>query len=345
MDEVMSPQTLESYREFGAKALLERVHELNLHIAGVREAADIEFVHQMRVASRRLRAAMGLFEEALNLKPFKKAIKRITGDLGDARDLDVQISFLEKYLQKLSDPVYAPGIKRIALRLRQQRETVQAHVIEALDRLEKSAALEEMSQKMRETLVQARLRGSSSDAAGLRIVAATEIDVRLQELLSYEPCVNNAASVDQHHQMRIAAKKLRYTMEIFASLFPPALTGYLDNVKEVQKILGDIHDSDVWVLMLPAFIAEENRRTKEYFGNLRPMKKLLKGMEYLRGERADNRAQLHTQFMALWERLVANRTWQNLQLLLRTADNDNGAPSVSNPEQKNQSELSTASPT
>jgi CHAD domain-containing protein len=317
MSVAMPSQTVELYRAFGAQSLLDRVQELTLHIPGVREAKDIEFVHQMRVASRRLRAAMSLFEDTLDLKPYKKAIKRVTGDLGAARDLDVQILFLERYLERLGDAVFAPGIRRIQLRLRQQREDVQTAVVKALDRLQKSAALPNLSQAMRELLADSRVNTPQPDFMELRTVAARNICLRLEELLSFEPCVKNAESVDQHHQMRIAAKKLRYTMEIFASIFPPGFSDFTGVVKEAQKILGEIHDSDVWVLMLPAFIAEETERAKEYFGNTRPMGKLVKGMNYLCAEQAKNRARQHDKFVKFWEEATASQTWRNLRLLLR----------------------------
>lgn len=72
-------------------------------IDGVKEAQDIEYIHRMRVASRRLRAALPLFISCFPEKQYRKwmqEITRITRALGDARDADVQISFLQKSLKK-----------------------------------------------------------------------------------------------------------------------------------------------------------------------------------------------------------------------------------------------------
>ncbi|MFQ6042085.1 MAG: CHAD domain-containing protein, partial [Candidatus Poribacteria bacterium] len=58
------------------------------------EADDIEYVHRMRVASRRLRSGFALFEECFppkRLKRWRKQIRRVTRALGDARYTDVQI--------------------------------------------------------------------------------------------------------------------------------------------------------------------------------------------------------------------------------------------------------------
>ena len=73
-------------------------------ITGVKEAQDIEYIHRMRVASRRLRAALPLFSSCFPDKQYTKWMKeitKITRALGDARDADVQIAFLQKSLKKI----------------------------------------------------------------------------------------------------------------------------------------------------------------------------------------------------------------------------------------------------
>jgi hypothetical protein len=82
-------------------------------ISGVKEAQDIEYIHRMRVASRRLRAALPLFRTCFPDKQYLKwmqEITRITRALGDARDADVQIAFLIKSLKKIQKD---PGLSTI----------------------------------------------------------------------------------------------------------------------------------------------------------------------------------------------------------------------------------------
>ena len=79
-------------------------------IAGVKEAQDIEYIHRMRVASRRLRAALPLFRPCFPEKQYAKwmqEITKITRALGDARDADVQIAFLQKILKKNTKRIQA----------------------------------------------------------------------------------------------------------------------------------------------------------------------------------------------------------------------------------------------
>jgi len=83
--------------------------------------------------------------------------------------------------------------------------------------------------------------------------ASLIIETRLGEMLNYEPFIEDVDRVYELHQMRIAAKRLRYSMEIFQPLYAE-YTGIskqfesaTDEVKALQEHLGEIHDADVLV--------------------------------------------------------------------------------------------------
>ena len=97
----MGPSIDDSYRFLAACYLREQVKQLATELVGVRESIDIEHIHQARVASRRLRAALGLFGDCLPqtmVQPWRKAIRRITTELGTARDCDVHAQELAEQL-------------------------------------------------------------------------------------------------------------------------------------------------------------------------------------------------------------------------------------------------------
>lgn len=73
------------------------------------------------------------------------------------------------------------------------------------------------------------------------------LPVRLDELYAHAPAVTDPAAARAHHDMRIAAKRLRYTMEIFAFLFPPGFEALIKPVRQIQDFLGQVHDCDVFV--------------------------------------------------------------------------------------------------
>jgi len=309
----------ESYALFGAEALLKRLQALTQESVGVRQAEDIEYIHRMRVASRRLRAALDLFQDTVPRKKFsewEKQVKRITRALGVARDADVQIAALDEFLRTLGEPRCKPGIERLRLRLQQRRARLQTDVVKALDDWGTSAIADDMAQSLRQTLVQARLDQIEATSPLVWQLAHDNISLRLEEFLSYESCVNKPEQVAELHAMRIAAKRLRYTLEIFAPLYEDELKEPLKAVRESQEVLGDIHDCDVWAQYLPQFIGEERARTLDYFGTARAFGRLATGLRHLQQDRQQRRQARYGDFVRFWEQVQAQAVWSQLRASL-----------------------------
>lgn len=98
--------------------------EMMSHKDGAIDGTDIEFVHDMRVASRRLRAAMDNFSDCFQREPFKqyyKQIRTITRTMGVVRDLDVLIARFQSELQRLP-PEEQRDIHGLIRNLQQKRE-------------------------------------------------------------------------------------------------------------------------------------------------------------------------------------------------------------------------------
>ena len=100
----MVDESNDSYCLFGAKTLLKRLQDVVKEIDGVRKAEDIECIHDMRVATRRMRSALALFERCLsgkNYKKWNKQMRSVTRALGIARDADVQMDFLQEFMDTI----------------------------------------------------------------------------------------------------------------------------------------------------------------------------------------------------------------------------------------------------
>jgi CHAD domain-containing protein len=111
----------ERYALAAARVVEVRAGELFEQSDGVLDTSDIERVHDMRVASRRLRAAMEIFEPCFPRKPFRRALKEVKAladALGERRDRDVSITFLEDF----SEHVTASDRRGIGMLLEQLRE-------------------------------------------------------------------------------------------------------------------------------------------------------------------------------------------------------------------------------
>jgi CHAD domain-containing protein len=101
------------YAEAAAKIVSVRASELRLNAEGVLDMGDIERVHDMRVATRRLRAALEIFEPCFPDKPYRQAldeVKRLADALGERRDRDVAIAALHAF----NDQMPAPDRKGVA---------------------------------------------------------------------------------------------------------------------------------------------------------------------------------------------------------------------------------------
>jgi CHAD domain-containing protein len=298
---------------FAADVMLPRIDALAQEREGVLLAEDSECIHRMRVASRRLRAALAIFAGCL---PRKKAdawqqdIRRITRALGAARDCDVQIACVDTFLASCAGTSSHPGAARLLLRLRQQRTALQPRVVRALDRLREDRVLDGLAA----ALLAIRAAGRQGDAArspALFALAASVLVQRLADLQAYETYVSQPECRDELHAMRIAAKRLRYTMEIFAPLYPGELKAPLKTVKTLQEQLGDLHDGDVWLQALPALLEEERRRTIAYLGHTRGFTRLASGIKAFEEDRRRQRQQSYAAFVETWAGSAA--AWEALK--------------------------------
>jgi hypothetical protein len=110
--------------------------------------------------------------------------------------------------------------------------------------------------------------------APVGVNARKVLAVRIAELYSYEPAVAEPAWSHELHDMRIAAKRLRYTLELFVAQFGESGKRQTDRIKQVQEALGVLHDRDVEIEMvgaeLSAAMADEADRVRADLASAAP---------------------------------------------------------------------------
>jgi CHAD domain-containing protein len=112
------------YAEAAAKIVAVRGAELAEQAQGVLDTGDIERVHDMRVATRRLRAALEIFEPCLPPKPYGQTlteVKRLADALGERRDRDVAIAALHNFNDQMAAPDRR-GVASLIERLRSEQD-------------------------------------------------------------------------------------------------------------------------------------------------------------------------------------------------------------------------------
>ena len=213
-----------------------------------------EGIHDMRVASRRLRSALRDFMPHLRKRRLAKSlkeIKSIADALGEVRDQEVAIAALDKLAGKAPSEV-VPGIHQLIEIRRAKRLAGHEKLIPFLDevcltqlRSNFMPALEAAAGRARK-----KVEATARSAASLtyREVARGAILERLKELEKLSGSLYHPLKVKPLHKMRIAAKRLRYALELFEKCWGRQLALFSRRTAELQSSLGDLHDCDVWIV-------------------------------------------------------------------------------------------------
>jgi CHAD domain-containing protein len=131
-----------TFREAAASAVAVRTEEVFEFEEGVLETSDIERVHDMRVATRRLRAVMEIFPKAEHRQALKE-VKALADALGTRRDPDVAIEELEQIADGLAG-ADRPGVESLVGELREDQEEGNATVRETLAGVERDRLRERL---------------------------------------------------------------------------------------------------------------------------------------------------------------------------------------------------------
>lgn len=209
--------------------------------AGASASDDPEYIHQMRVATRRLRAALRLFAPLLPAdysEPIVARLRELMGILGQARDLDVLLAEIaEPVLQALPDEPRLAALVGIITERRFDRRRA------AVDFLRSPR----FGQIALETLEAIHARPSAKVGAGeTPICLIAFANERLRRLRRKVLKLAAAARIDDPpslHALRIGIKRLRYALEFFAPLAgPKAMARMLGQLAALQETLGQIND-------------------------------------------------------------------------------------------------------
>lgn len=207
--------------------------------------SDPEGVHSMRVASRRLRSAMRDFLPYIRKRELTSLIKQtksIAAALGEVRDQDVAIAALEK-IEKHAPAEASVALKQIIDTRKAGRDTARKSL--------KSILVPNLITQLRSEFV-AGIEGATAlrkTKAPLTFakMSAEVIGERLQELEALSNSLYKPFEVESLHDMRIAAKRLRYALELFQQCWGRALVTHARQAAKMQKALGDLHDCDTWI--------------------------------------------------------------------------------------------------
>lgn len=216
----------------------------------VRDAQDIEAVHDMRVAARRINSALRLFKKYLPRKRVKKireVLERLRDALGSARNLDVLLENLHEYRAKGS----AQGddeLQRVVEAWTTERTAQQHALVQILD----SAEYDAWKKRFEEFLH----APAKKDSPTIAQVVPELIWQQYSPVRVYEGKLDTS-TLQELHALRIDLKRLRYTLEFFADAFGGKPSALIDPLVKLQDQLGVIQDAVVARQKLTDFIAAQ----------------------------------------------------------------------------------------
>jgi len=243
--------------EAGRKTLYFHFERMLLHEPGSRLGEDIEAVHDMRVATRRMRSALRIFAPFYRrqaIRPFQRALGDTARALGAVRDMDVFLDRLLRYRAGLpagAGDSLAPLLDYCAA----EREAARARLIDHLNSPAFAGFVESFAAFLTTPGAGARDIDPESPATHLTgYLAPALIYARYEAVRAYEP-VLVSATIETLHALRIEFKRLRYTLEFFAEILGPEAALVIDEVKTMQDHLGDLNDAHLAGRFLQDFIA------------------------------------------------------------------------------------------
>jgi len=217
---------------------------------GTRLGDDIEELHDMRVASRRLRAAIALFAHVLpaDAARLRPELAWVGQTIGTVRDLDVQLEQLDEWTATVPEPDRAP-LERLRALLARERTEARSEMLQALD----SPRYERFVRRFG-----AMLRSRSGTRTAPALTSAPDLIARRhRELRKARRRIGADAVPGEYHRLRIAGKRFRYALEFVADVYPGETKPLVRRTVALQDLLGAYQDADVAVGRLRRLAAEQ----------------------------------------------------------------------------------------
>ena len=226
--------------------LLYLLNILERNIDGIVADTDTEFLHDFRIAGRRSRSLITQVKNVFpgfHELPYKQAFSRLSVKTCEHRDLDVFLQDMRQHTELLPEPL-RQDIEPLYSYLRQVRARQREALLQWLD----SREFRDFRQQWRAYLEHSVSEGQFEENGKLPVLAVADhfIWKIYRRLIKQGSAVQGAQDFDALHEVRKTAKKLRYLLESFRSLYPrDQIEEVIQQLKRLQNLLGSIVDYHV----------------------------------------------------------------------------------------------------
>jgi CHAD domain-containing protein len=297
-DKIGVEMTLYSSEKYAEKIVSTHLRKFLNEKHQMLSSNDIEYLRKMRVAGRRFLDSLWSFSELIPEKDYKTmriGFRKVIKSIGASRDLDTYIIFLAGLKENQEFGNFKKEISSIISSAKKKRLFAKKRISASIKELEKKAGPEFITNSLKALTVK---KMSIDD---LRAFAWKKISLRLLKFLSCGKYAKYAYKYKELHDLRLAAKHLRYTMENFDELYGGILRPYIERVRLMQDYLGDINNYHVWETIGPGLAG---RRASA--GLVKILRTLCRRM-YIK---------TYGLFYCEWKKQMRKNTWQGLRNIL-----------------------------
>lgn len=212
---------------------------------------DPEEIHDLRVASRRLREGVALFAPCYppaGIAPLARKFRRVTRSLGEIRNSDEALLFFAELSGELGGAGRAE-LARWLTRRREEREGELKRLRTTLQKIAPASLRDRYLRIVSMPLLFAPPEKGIDLFVPLAEFAAGVMEASLAPLPELVPLARREGEIEAQHRLRIALKHVRYRLEILAPLFGAGFRELHARLKGYQDILGKMHDLDLFAEM------------------------------------------------------------------------------------------------
>jgi CHAD domain-containing protein len=296
--------------EWAAEVLRVRFDEVVSLRSAALDFSDIEGVHGMRVATRRLRSALRDFMPLMDKRPSKrvrKELKQLADALGAVRDQDVAIVALEALQNEAKDEAIKDGIGKLLEERNGLRETARLNLTETLA----AGNLGDLQDRFAAAIDKAARQKKSNRTVSFNEAGRDAVARSLQDLLDLGASLYEPFKTEELHEMRIAAKRLRYAVELFTACWGKAIAPFAEETAEMQGFLGEVHDCDIWIESMGG-------RLRRGQGNAAANGSDYQTAAWLLSEFVRKRTKEYRSALKLWSEWEANRFAERMRATIQS---------------------------
>ncbi len=225
-----------------------RGEELLRHSEKVMETLDPEDIHDLRVASRRMREGVALFAPCYpeeNINRLDKQVKKITRLLGDIRNTDEAIFFFTALMDEVGDTC-RDDLEPFLASCRKKRKREVRKLKAGLERIAAGELIDLYTRTINSLPLFTPTPHGIDLLSPLSGYARDALDSRFNAIRALLPQAREKEAIEAQHRLRIAVKHFRYRMELLSFLFGADYQQLHAAVKSYQEVLGTMHDLDVF---------------------------------------------------------------------------------------------------